>query len=59
MRKIVISHWKIIGRNFSAVRNIIKKYQIEGTVENKSVRGKKKILNAGEERFIIRQIKKI
>ena len=49
MRKIVISHWKIIGRNFSAVRNIIKNYQVEGAVENKSGRERKRILNAGKE----------
>ena len=65
VRKIVISHWKdgkwyrenigkIIGRNFTTVKNIIKKYQVEGTVENKSGRRRKKILNAGEE-FVLLQ----
>lgn len=46
-----------IKKNFTNVRNIIKRFESEGKIENKIVRRRKKLLYSSEERFVVRKIK--
>lgn len=47
-----------VGRSFSTIRNIINKWKNEGTLINKTGRGRKKILSPANEKFISRIIQK-
>lgn len=46
-----------INKNFITVRNIIKRLESKGKIENKIDRRRKKLLYSGEERFVVRKIK--
>lgn len=49
---------EIIGRPHSTVFKIIKKWKYEGTVKNLAGRGRKRILTPGDERQIVRTLRK-
>lgn len=67
IREVIIFHWEsgksireignIVCRSYSTVRYIIKRYEEEGRIINKAGRGRKKILNSSEERFVVREVK--
>ncbi|CAK9821629.1 Transposable element Tcb1 transposase [Anthophora retusa] len=67
IRNVVIFHWKygksyreignIVNKSFTTVRNIIKTLVNEGRIENKTGRGRKKLLNSRGERFVVRKVK--
>lgn len=63
IRNVVIFHWKngkscrqignIVNKSFTTVRNIINRFINEGKIENKTGRGRKKLLNLREERLVV------
>lgn len=68
LRKLVISHYKegksfreigeIVKRSHSTVQCIIKRFREENRVVDMPKMGPKKLLNAHDERWILRQVKK-